>query len=446
MDESPSPAALRDAIDSTLAGLGSSNDISATLEYKRGCAEDLPIAYLNGGCFSEIVEFWPNRMGSGLSIEVEPLKDNNLARERAGRIQQWLEQKFFDLDVLGKMIAIETSNAIGPGSGILLLSDNQRPETIDLTKPLAVVRSITELLILPMMEIEPNVGNDSNYLVINREQWNARVHGYMAKIPGKAEAVPVIDDRLIPVPAKGIPANALHPDKYSYKSRSIGALDAFDRLWGEAWIGPAVLDAARQLDAGVSIALSILAKKNALDVGIKDLIGKLSGPSKKENQEYLEGVLHMLHAVLNKRGIYLSDMEHMSLDTLEFSLAGISDVVQVLRRNLLMHGPDIPEVHLFGTRETGGISQNSAKYDEERVDSIAQKKFESRWVRPLRKIIRALILSKECPFSCYPEGLIKVARIPGYQPSPLEVANTRIAVAQAEQAEMQLEAARGADV
>lgn len=441
MDESP--AALRDAIDSALAGLGSSNDISANLAYKETCAEDLAIAYLNGGCFSEIIEFWANRMGSGLLIEVQPLKDNAMARGRAEQLQQWLDQKFFELDVLGKMISVETSNAIGPGAAILLMADNQRPEAIDLTKPLPSIRSITELIILPRVDIEPNTGNNGGYQTINPEHWSARNHGYLAKLPAKPEAIKVIDDRLIPVPAKLLPVNSLLRDQYRRSSNSIASVDnSFDRLWGQAWIGPAVLDAAKQLDAGVAIALSILAKKNALDIGIKNLISKLSGPSKRENQEYLEGVLHMIHAVLNRRGVYLSDMDDMAIDTLEFSLAGIADVIQLLRKNLLLQGPDIPEIHLFGARENGGINQSSAKYDEERVDGLAQKKFESRWVRPLKKIVRALTLSKECPFSGYPEGLINVARIPGYQPSPLEVANTRIAVAQAEQAEMAVESAR----
>jgi hypothetical protein len=423
--------ALRDAIDSNLAGLGSDKDISASLKYRPSCADDLAIAYLNGGLFSEVVEFWPNRIGSGLLIEVKPAKENASARDRAELMQGWLESKFSELAILSMLTKTEASNAIGPGAGLLVVPEERR----GMSRALANSRSVAEIVPLPHTQIRPNLGEGANQFAAKLQtDWHPRSNGYLIKVGTQGEETPTIGDRLITMPAKIPPMNATFDHRQKHQSQ----LDEFQALWGIAWIGPQVLDAAKQLDAAVAISLSILAKKNALYVSIKDLFDKLTGESKEANQKYLEGVLHMLNEVLNRRGVYLGDMDKMSVKTLEFSLAGIEDIIKVLRRNLLMHCPDIPEIHLFGAKENGGINQGTSKYDEERVDSIAEQKFEGRWAKPLRQIVRALTLSRECPIPGYPESLIRVSRISTYMPSPLEAARTRLVDAQAKKLEMEL--------
>ena len=428
---------IRDGIQNLMNNLGSNLDPNVSTRFVENCgASDLPSEYSNGGAIDAIVNFWPGKMATGIDIAVAPdIKSRRKIAEgkkpktsvAADELAEWIEDELEKIRMLETLELAEAQCHIYPGAPILIKHSDWQ---INPMAEYVNVDRISSLRVLNPLDVRYDMASGSRYPVDHGEvnsyslvcsDWQVSAHG-LSYLPRRM---------ILPMCGKPLlPAGTLSAALPEYLT------------WGRPLLGENVARSLKQLEIAISTSVILTVKKSHMDVGLKDLFTKLTGKDSQQHAKYLGDVLQVLHKFSNVMGINLSDIDEMETKIIERSLTGLEEVITELRRNLLMHCPEIPEEYLFGRKDSGSLSSQSGQVSEQIVDSIAAKMFNRRWKPLIMELVGHMLQTESCPHRGYNLQLISVERKSCYSPREIEAANARKANAQADRLEMENESIR----
>jgi hypothetical protein len=394
------------AIQNFANAVGSKIDPSANNQFTEICGVDLHAWESNGGLAKKIINFWPTRMGTGFDIGVASRSDGRRKTLGAEKIKRYLEEEFRRLDVLAKMIEAETTCQINRAAPMAIMVDRE----IDLSNPLESTRykevvSIRSIDCKSLTPVRPNVEIFGDLHPIDHSE----IEQYSSN---SARGSRIHASRIL----------ALQGEKL----RSAKGETA-ERNWGRPLIGMAVAHAVMQYEAALNNAGNILAGKNTPTLCIEGMTVKLMADTDGEYAMSLARTLKILQATGGVLNCRIIDKNEMSLEMLERNLAGVVDVVDRFKDQVLVHSPNIPESYLFGRVRTGGLSKIGDD-EAKQVNAVADQLFRSRWSPILSKLVKAILGGSNCPVANYDPELIVVDRVSGYSLDPDTKAKIRASV------------------
>jgi hypothetical protein len=399
--------AVFDALEDFVTKLGSDSDPNTTARIIKSCQEDAGVWYKNGGVAATICEFWADQIATDIVIKIEPKTDSDLSRVKAEKLTSWLDSKIKGLGVMRTLRDAELTAAVHGGSPLIVETDQAFPGN-RLTKITGVRLGLRGLIAPKEIANKPLVERITVFCHRPSTLYYATTDP-QARVMNSNNIVPFLGRLPIgdSVQAQGLGVNYGHD---------------IDPVWGGAWIGGAVVQAAKQYEMAVAASNVLLQMKSFQEIAIKDLFAKLTGADAKAQGEGIRRLLKFLTKVSSNLSIRVTDLNESETKMIERSLSGVADAIVSHRNNLLIQCPDIPEAYLCQYRERGGINQGAAESDEERVDAKATLLFKQRWHQPIREIVRILLLSTECPSGDYQVSDITIDRRSGYSPRPIDAA------------------------
>jgi hypothetical protein len=408
---------LTDGIKNLLTKLGS--EVDPTIhEIVRNCPVNMKDWVRNGGVAEKICKFWATQMSTGVKIEVIPQRESGRNKVAVEALQTYLTNEFQRLNVVPKFAEAKFQCSIGIGAPIVIITDGYKEHLWDSPQQF---NKIERIQILNPRKFHPDVQIIAEAGGIDLD--NVEYYHAVAAAGSLGGNNLIHKDRVLPLQGRKLTCIET-------------SSDVFELYWGLPSIGTAVVKAALVVDVLMAYGETLVAYKNHIDIGIKGFNQGMQGGNREKYEEDVLATLKAYQKMLGLLGIRVHDKEDET-KTIERNLSGVPEMIQEARANLLMHCPNIPESWLLGRKSTGGLT--TADKEDEQVDSIANQLWQLEHYPQLMRLVEVLLRSGNCPSRNWPISNIKLTRVSGSIPEPLNNARTRLINAQAEKIEIEVE-------
>ena len=278
-----------------------------------------------------------------------------------------IEQAIEDLYILENLLLASKNARLYGGACILLYIDDGRraDQPVDMRN----IRSIEGMEVLDRWQIAPVI-NEENLYDYSKATYYQIISGDLITQP---QLTYIHKDRILRFDGEWLP--------YRIRQRNYG--------WGMSSL-QSVYDSFRHYWTGLNAAATVLVEFDVFVHKLQGLANMLAAGKEKDVQNRL--ILNDLSKSVY-RG-YAVDKEREELEYISRNLGGVGDILEKLRVDII-GASKIPHTILFGESPSGlGATGRSEERDFAKMLGDYQT---AHYKRPLQKLMRYLMLSKEGP-------------------------------------------------
>jgi phage-related protein (TIGR01555 family) len=278
-----------------------------------------------------------------------------------------IEQAIEDLYILENLLLASKNARLYGGACILLYIDDGRraDQPVDMRN----IRSIEGMEVLDRWQIAPVI-NEENLYDYSKATYYQIISGDLIAQP---QLTYIHKDRILRFDGEWLP--------YRIRQRNYG--------WGMSSL-QSVYDSFRHYWTGLNAAATVLVEFDVFVHKLQGLANMLAAGKEKDVQNRL--ILNDLSKSVY-RG-YAVDKEREELEYISRNLGGVGDILEKLRVDII-GASKIPHTILFGESPSGlGATGRSEERDFAKMLGDYQT---AHYKRPLQKLMRYLMLSKEGP-------------------------------------------------